>query len=343
MKKILYMIMVLLLMTVTCVSLVACDDIATSELVDSTNKIWQATASKTAVEKVILKDVVIAGAVTIQNVDINIERTITADKTTIKLNTANLTVKVNKEAEEAVQLILKVLNMHGKVTVAQLESVISKISFELNSTVTAEQVQGTLKINNVVNLFSAQKSEPLILNFDKTMTDDNPWISQVSNIGKEHLINQFKPIGDENIKTGTSHDVEFVKDDGIEIAKSILLGLGDKPLPNPDLTVNKILYNAFGTSDPVLLLNRYLNIDNLSSMYNIISSNSEKFINKMSVNGDFKLSVSKEQLFVIVENISNAMNSPKVNEVFCMLGVLIKYDDNFATGKVQIDSEYKLH
>ncbi len=343
MKKFLYIIISTVLAIVCIMSLVACDEVVSNELVESTNTVWNENDKKTATEKVVLKDVNIGGVATIINLDINIERIISKESTIIKLNTSNLVVKVNSEAEKTIQVVLEFLNMHGQVTVAQLESIISKISFELSSTVTSTRVFGSLRINNVVNLFSDQKSEALVLDFDKNKTDNNPWIGLVSAVGNAHLINQFMPTGEENIVTGTTHDVEFVKADGIAIAKSILEGLGDKPLTNPDYTVNKILHNTFGSTDGGAIIEDNINLNNLTSMYSTSTINEAVYISKMTVEGDFNLGISREQLFVLVENITSSINAPEANEIFCILGYMINFDENLAVGKVKIDCEYTIN
>lgn len=343
MKKFLYIIMATVLSVICIMSLVACDEVEAKDLVESTNRVWDASDKKKASEKVVLKDVNIGGVATILNLDINIERIISKDSTVIKLNTTNFVVKVNSEAERAIQLVLESLNMHGQVTVAQLESIISKISFELISTMSSSRVFGSLKINNVVNLFSDQKSEALLLEFDKTISDSNPWIGLFSEVGNAHLINQFMPTVEGSLAAGTAYDVEFVKNDGIEITRSILDGLGDNPLMNPDYTANKILHNTFGTTDGGMIIENHVNLSNLTSTYGTSSADEDLYISKMSVTGEFNLSISRDELFILVENVTSAINSPAANKIFCILGVIIKFNENVAVGKVQIDCEYYIN
>ncbi len=342
MKKIMYIIMVMLLSIISIFTLAGCDDINMNEIVENTNNVWNEYDTKTAIEKVVLKDVNIAGIATIQNIDINIERVFNKESTMIKINTSNFAIKINKEVEEAVQIVLNAMNMSGAVSVRQLESIISKISFDLNSTMTKTNIKGTLKINNVVNLFSAQKSEALVINFDKTLDDSNMWLTMLADVGRDHLINQFAPTGDKNIETGISHDVEFIKTDGIEIAKSILAAKGDEPLANPDYTINKIFHNSFGTSDAEKIINERIILDNLTAKYELSSKESIKYISKMSIVGDLNIAINNDEIFALVENITSAINSPETNQIFCIMGMIFNFDKSIAVGKVIIDCDYKI-
>lgn len=341
MRKKFFVVALVLVVAVTCMALAGCSEQNVDELVNSTNVALSNSKEMVAKEKVSLKNVDIAGIAKIQNLDIDIERTIKQNKTNIKIETNNNIFKLSDKVNKIIKDVLDIL---GKESVPQLkaehiEQALSKIKVIVNADISEDKITGDIKVFNVKNMFSNKVSEPIIINIDLS-SKDNEWVSKSIDLLREHMISEFVPTGTEDIKAGSTYDFEYKGENLPTILNGVLAKYGDNKINGSECSYKDFLSNCFGSSDAKHIIDKYITLSELKGSVTTNSIDKQKYIDSMMMNGKFTVNIDGERLDNIVDNITKCSDNKLIKPIYVLVCLISDFDEHIITGDIEMKFGY---
>ena len=339
MKKNIIVSMCLLIVLSLSFLLVGCTELDRQKLLADTSTVWSENSNKIANEKVSLKNVNVANLVTVQNLDIMVERTITKDKTNIKINTDNFELKINEDVASIIDTLLKALDLIGKVQVSDLELAFSKINIVFDCEVTENNIKGHLTINNVKNMFSANNTSPIEYDFDKTFSDSE-WFNGFTKVASSHLVDYFTPIDTDKVKEGKEYSFSYNNEFIVGILKLVMTSFSSTVIGG-DISIGKLFEQTFGTSDVDKITSENLALEQGKGKLEFSSKNDIDYVNTIDYNGKLKVMIDKEEIKKMMTTLSTALANEQLLEIYNLIDMIAVYDD-ILVGDFVLSANYEI-